>query len=150
MYRFTLSGNPVPQKQTRASMRSGFVRMYDPSKKDLEMIRWQIKPFSPPEPLQGAVSLTLMFFMAIPKSTSKSKAAQMKRRIILPIVKPDVDNLAYLVTNALKTIVYADDSQIVEQHVYKVYDENPRTEITVKSVRSSEQYGLRLPDEDDI
>lgn len=150
MYRFTLSGSPVPQKQTQFSCRSGKPHAYNPSQKDLEMIRWQVRPFAPETPLEGPIDLRIMFFMPIPKATSKARADQMQRRIMLPITRPDVDNLAYLVTNALKTIVYTDDSQICEQHIYKVYDANPRTEIIVKSIQTAEKYGLRIPGENDI
>jgi Holliday junction resolvase RusA-like endonuclease len=150
MYHFTLSGAPVPQKQTRFTCAGGRPHAYDPSKKDLEMIRWQVRPFAPKEPLEGPIDLRMVFYLPIPKSTSKARADQMKRRIMLPVVKPDVDNLAYLVTNALKTIVYRDDSQICEQHIYKVYDDIPRTEITVKTIQTAEKYGLRLPGENDL
>lgn len=74
----------------------------------------------------------------------------MRNRIILPVVKPDIDNLAYLVTNALKGIVYKDDNQVCEQHCYKVYDDMPRTEIIVKTIQTAEKYGLRLPGENDL
>lgn len=150
MFRFTISGNPIPQKQTRFSCRGGFARAYDPSKKDLQMIQWQIRPFAPEQPLEGPIAMSIFFFMPIPKSTSKAKRDQMMRRIILPVVKPDEDNLAYIVTNALKTIVYKDDNQICEKHVYKVYDNNPRTEVIVRTIQTAEKYGLRLPGEDDI
>lgn len=150
MYRFTLSGNPIPQKQTRFSCAGGKPRAYDPSKKDLEMIRWQVRPFAPESPLLGPIALTLIFFMPIPVSTSRAKRDQMIRRIILPVVKPDEDNLAYIVTNALKSIVYQDDSQICEKHVYKVYDALPRTEIRVESIQTAEKYGLKVPGENDL
>jgi Holliday junction resolvase RusA-like endonuclease len=149
MFRFVLSGNPIPQQQTRFSCRGGFPRAYDPSKKDLEMIRWQIRPFAPSEIILGPVSLTLIFFMPIPKSTSRARRDMMSRRIILPVVRPDEDNLAYIVTNALKDLVYKDDSQVCEKHVYKVYDPMPRTEIIVKAIQTAEKYGLRLPGEND-
>lgn len=150
MYKFTLSGNPIPQKQTRFTCQGGFPRAYDPSKKDLEMIQWQIKPFAPEKPLQGPICLSIYFFLPIPKSTSKARREQMMRRIILPVVKPDEDNLAYIVTNALKKIVYEDDNQICEKHVYKVYDNMPRTEITVKVIQTAERYGLGASGEIDI
>ena len=80
--------------------------------------------------------------MPIPKSTSKAKRDQMMRHIILPVVKPDEDNLAYLVTNALKKIVYEDDNQICEKHVYKLYDIKPRTVVKVEQIQTAERYGL--------
>ena len=150
MYKFVLSGNPIPQKQTRFSCRGGFPRAYDPSKKDLEMIQWQIKPFAPETPLLGPICIWTMFFLPIPKGTSKAKRDQMMRRIILPVVPPDDDNLSYIITNAMKKIVYEDDKQICERHVYKVYDNIPRTEIIVKVIQTAEKYGLRMPNENDI
>lgn len=142
MLRFTLTGVPIPQKQTRFSCAGGFARAYDPSKKDLEMMRWQIKAFAPREPLEGPICLSIFFYLPIPKSTSRSRKNQMQNRVILPVVKPDIDNLAYLVTNALKTLIYRDDNQICEQHVYKVYDSQPRTEILVRTIQTAERYGL--------
>lgn len=49
----------------------------------------------------------------------------------VPYKRPDFDNLAYLVTNALKGIVYVDDSQVVDCHIRKRYSQNPRTLIYV-------------------
>ena len=142
MYLFEISGVPVAQKQTRFTCKGGFARAYDPSAKDKEMIQWQVRPYAPVNPLLGPIKLTLTFYMPIPKSTSKAKRDQMMRHIILPVVKPDEDNLAYLVTNALKKIVYQDDNQICEKHVYKLYDIKPRTVVKVEQIQTAEHYGL--------
>lgn len=69
--------------------------------------------------------------MPIPKSTSAKIRAQMLNAVILPTKRPDFDNLAYLVTNALKKIVYADDSQVTDCIILKRYAERPRTEIEI-------------------
>lgn len=46
--------------------------------------------------------------------------------------KRDLDNQNKLVLDALSGIVYADDSQIDELHLYRRFDkENPRIEIVV-------------------
>lgn len=128
MFIFEIVGEPIAQKQTRFS--NGHA--YDPSKKDKEMIQWQVKPYAPSKPLSGPIELSLTFFMPIPKSTSGIRRQQMLNRLILPIVKPDEDNLAYLVTNALKKIVYEDDNQICAKHVYKFYGDKPKTVIKVR------------------
>lgn len=150
MYVFEISGAPVPQKQTRFSCKGGFPRAYDPSKKDLEMIRWQIRPTAPKTPLTGPIELHLYFFLPIPKSTSKARRMQMINRIILPIVKPDADNLSYIVTNAMKKLVYEDDNQICKQVIYKLYGEEPKTIIKVQTIQTAEKYGLEAPCANDI
>jgi Holliday junction resolvase RusA-like endonuclease len=141
MYLFELHGDPVPQKQTRFFCLNNKPRGYDPSKKDKERIQWQIKPFAPKEPLLGPVELSITFFLRIPKSASAKLRRQMINRVILPNVKPDEDNLAYLITNALKKIVYDDDKQVCVKHVYKYYGVEPKTVIKVRPILQAEEVG---------
>lgn len=148
MYQFEIHNIPIAQKQTRFFKCGTSIRTYDPSSKDKERIQWQIKPFAPEVPLTCPVELTIAFFVPIPKSTSKTLRTQMINRVILPTKKPDIDNLAYLVTNALKKIVYEDDNCIVAQHLYKFYSENPRTVIRVRPIVEAKAIGYR--DADDI
>lgn len=146
MFIFELAGQPVPQKQTRFTCRCGNVRCYDPSKADKEKIQWQVKPFAPKDPLKGPIELSITFFVPIPKSTSGVRRRQMMNRVILPTVKPDEDNLAYIVTNALKKIVYDDDNQICVKHVYKFYGDEPKTVIKVREIATAEKFGVHDAD----
>jgi Holliday junction resolvase RusA-like endonuclease len=98
------------------------------------MMQWQLKATAPKELLSCPVQLTIHFFLPIPKSVSKSTREKMINRVILPDKKPDEDNLAYLVTNALKGIVYDDDCRVCSKHVYKFYADKPRTVIQVKAL----------------
>lgn len=148
MFKFEVHGIPVPQKQTRWFSAGGRTHAYDPSKKDKEMLQWQIRPFAPETPLDSAVELTIAFFLPIPKSASKALRDQMINRVILPDKKPDEDNLAYLVTNALKGIVYDDDKRVCAKHVYKFYGIKPKTVILVRPILQAQPLGYR--DADDI
>lgn len=148
MLQFQVHGIPFPQKQTRFTCSCGKGRCYDPSSKEKEIIRWQIKPFAPEKPLDSAVELTIAFFLPIPKRTSKAVRKQMINRVILPDKRPDDDNLSYLVTNALKGIVYDDDKRICVRHIYKFYGTDPKTVIRVRPILQSEPLGYR--DADDI
>ena len=47
--------------------------------------------------------------------------------------RPDLDNLAKAVKDALKGVIYADDSQIVEAHLFKRYGE-PQVKVQIKSL----------------
>lgn len=146
MYIFEIHGAPIPQKQTRFTCAGGYPRAYDPSSKDKERIQWQIKPFAPEEPLKGPIELSITFFLPIPKSTSSKNRLAMINRVILPCVKPDEDNLAYIVTNALKKIVYEDDNQVCAKHVYKFYGVDPKTIIRVRPILQVQQVGLHEND----
>ena len=126
---FEIPGIPVPQKQTKFIRSTGIA--YNPSKKDTEALQAKIRPSAPKEPLTCAIEMHLYFGLPIPKSTSQRLRFQMLKNLILPKKKPDFDNLAYLVTNALKKIVYEDDSQVTDCVIKKRYDENPKTIIKI-------------------
>jgi Holliday junction resolvase RusA-like endonuclease len=126
MYLFEIHQKPIPQKQTQWGRGKG----YDPSKKDKETLIWQIRAYAPIKPIEGPVLVDIMFYMPIPK-TSKIQARNMANGAILPIKRPDVDNLAYLITNAMKGIFYEDDSQIVDLLLHKRYGEQTKTVVKV-------------------
>ena len=134
MFQCTLYGDPIPQKQTRFILINGKPRCYDPSSKDKKSIQKEGRFLYPEEPILGPVELTIHFFMPIPIHTSLRKREKMLNFIILPDKKPDEDNLAYLISNALKKIVYNDDAQVCVKHVYKLYGDTPRTVIKVRKL----------------
>lgn len=127
MFVFELHGPPIPQKQTRFAR--GFA--YDPSKKDKSMLQWQIKAYAPKDPLLGPIKLDLTFYFSPPKSTSGIRRRQMLNQVIHHTKKPDADNCAYLITNAMKEIFYRDDSQIIDLSIHKRYGEEPKTVVKV-------------------
>ena len=127
MIMFCIHTPPVPQKQTQW----GNGRAYDPSKKDQDAIRWQMRPYAPKEPITGPISLYLTFHVAIPKSVSKLMRRQMIEGKILPIKRPDFDNLSYIVVNAMKDLIYRDDSQVVDATIQKRYSEEPKTIVKI-------------------
>lgn len=134
MLSFEILHPPTVQKQTRFFRRGDSFRAYDPSKADKEFIQEQIRPFAPETLFTGPVSLSLVFFRAIPKSTSAKRRKMMVDYKILPTTRPDIDNYAYLVTNALTGIVYEDDSLVCTLICHKFYSERPRTHIFVQEI----------------
>lgn len=77
------------------------------------------------------VSVTLLFYMPIPKSFSKKKIAELRQNKMACPKKPDIDNLTKAVLDALNGRAYKDDNQIVELFARKEYSEQPRTEIFI-------------------
>ena len=82
--------------------------------------------------LEGYISMSVKAYYPIPKSTSKKKKAQMLQGIVLPDKKPDVDNVLKGICDALNTIAYDDDKQIIHMDIEKYYSTEPRTEVTLK------------------
>ena len=125
IFQLRVYGLPVPQGRPRAFVTpSGHASVYDPKKsKDWKnLVREQvISAERPTEPWRGAIELSLTFFLPRPVSLPKKVIHHTKR--------PDCDNLAKAVKDALKGLVYHDDSQVVELHVEKGYDSTPGVEI---------------------
>ncbi len=69
------------------------------------------------QPHEMALRATIVVSAEPPKSWSKKKRAAAICGELRPTTKPDVDNTAKGILDALNGIVYADDKQVVELHV---------------------------------
>ena len=78
---------------------------------------------------EGPLSLQLRFYLARPKSLPK--------RVMHHIKKPDADNLAKGVKDAMRGILYHDDSQIVELLIRKEYNAQPRVVIAMEILNTN-------------
>lgn len=135
----TIYGDPVAQGRPRFSTQGGFVRAYDPAKsrdyKDyIKLAAAEHMRGSPP--LDGALVLSVRVYRPIPKQFSRKKALLAEQGQILPTTKPDLDNYVKGIKDALKSICWKDDSQIVayKEPFGKYFSENPRVEIDVEEM----------------
>lgn len=81
--------------------------------------------------LEGPLKIQITAWLMIPKSTSKKKAKLMIERIIRPTKKPDWENVAKSVCDALEKLAYKNNSQIVTGIIHKFYSIRPRLEIEI-------------------
>ena len=58
----------------------------------------------------------------------------MRNGDLMPAKKPDIDNIAKAVLDALNSVAYRDDTQIVELQIRKQYSEKPRLEICMEEL----------------
>jgi Holliday junction resolvase RusA-like endonuclease len=72
-------------------------------------------------PFVGPLAVELVFGMKKPKVPKFS----------VPAVRPDLDNLVKGVMDAANGFMFTDDGQIVAQHAYKVYSEEPQIVVSV-------------------
>jgi len=138
MIKFTVYGAPVAQGRPRATTVKGNVKLYDPAKsRDYkDYVRLASREYAPPQPLQGALGLEVIAYRPLTSVMQKSlkKAAAAEKGEILPLTKPDADNYLKGITDALKNIMWIDDSQVVEATVKKRYSARPRIEISIWEV----------------
>lgn len=69
-----------------------------------------------------ALAVEIVLYYVRPKSMTKAKRLLAQRGILRPIVKPDVDNVAKAILDALNGVAFADDRQIVQVTCEKWYD----------------------------
>jgi Holliday junction resolvase RusA-like endonuclease len=86
------------------------------------------------KPLDGPLRLVVTAFMPIPRSWSAKKRDAALAGTIRPTVKPDWDNTGKGASDALKGIVWADDTQVVDGRVIKLYDERPRLRVEITPI----------------
>ena len=82
------------------------------------------------------LALDVVAYRSIPKSTSKKKRVMMEYGTLLPITKPDWDNIGKSVSDALNGIAYHDDSQVVDARVRKIYSNEPRTVVRIWEINN--------------
>ena len=69
----------------------------------------------------GPLTAEIEVLFETPKSASKKMIKNIEENKEYPTKKPDVDNIAKTILDALNKIVYEDDSQVVDLIVHKVY-----------------------------
>ena len=127
MIKFTVPGIPVAKGRPRVTR----THTYTPKKtKDYEKLV-QYSCGYKGKPLEGPIRIDIKLYMYIPKNTSKVKIRAKLAGEILPTKRPDWDNMAKSITDALNGIAFKDDNQIVEAHIYKYFCKNPRAEVEI-------------------
>ncbi len=129
MIQFTVYGTPVGKGRPKFSTVNGHAVAYTPKKtanyETLVLLAYQQKYGGQSFDKDVKLKADITAFFSIPKSTSKKKREEIFRGNIKPTKKPDCDNIAKVVLDALNKVAYYDDSQIVRLTVQKLYSDEP-------------------------
>jgi Holliday junction resolvase RusA-like endonuclease len=121
---------------TAASGRS-FATIYTPKKTRDEsaVIRdYAAQAMGEREPFTGAVELRMSLYFPIPSGFTKKKRTAIEAGTLRPTVKPDWDNAGKF-TDALSKVVWLDDKQVTDAHIWKRYSSRPRVIIEVRPLQ---------------
>ena len=135
MVHFEIEITPVAKGRPRYARRGNFVQTYTPTKtREYEdVIRENAKlAMGSSEPLETPLNVLLIFGMPIPSSTPKKALEGYLNGSVRHIKKPDLDNLAKAVLDAMNGVVYLDDNQICRLTIEKNYDIVPKISISVR------------------
>ena len=136
MIKFIVAGRPVP-KARPVVPRNGrpFTRKstleYEKKVRDAYRASGSTNYFN-----GEALAADIRYYFKIPKNTSR-KAREALVNNPWYTKKKDLDNLAKSVLDALNTVAFTDDSQIVSMYLSKVYDLKglgERVEVIIKEV----------------
>lgn len=132
--KFTIPGVPIPKARPRIVRGHAFT----PKKtKDYEALVQDVYNLTVGEYLgDSAIVATIDLFFPIPKSYSKSKRRRIAEGKIKHTKRPDVDNCAKAILDALNEVAYKDDAQVVESRITKNYaiDGEARAEVQLEEV----------------
>lgn len=129
---FTVYGDPQGKARPRV-LRSG--RSFTPKKtadyeRAIRMAYIEARGGCTEHPVKVSVAA----YYRIPQSASKAKRAAMLSNEILPAKKPDLDNVAKAVCDALNMVAYKDDAQVCVLHVEKYYAAEPMIVVAVSEI----------------
>ena len=74
--------------------------------------------------LKGDLRAVIIANYKIPKSYTKKRIQRIREGVEYPCKKPDVDNIAKIILDALNKVAYDDDKQVIELTVLKRYTED--------------------------
>lgn len=130
---FFVPGTPRPQGSKRAfvNRHTGRATMVEQGGANLTDWRGDVKraameAMNGAGPMEGPLLLNLIFFMTRPKSHPKTK-------ITYPVSRPDIDKLARSCLDAMTSVCFADDAQIISLHAYKVWGTMPGVDLYLTS-----------------
>jgi Holliday junction resolvase RusA-like endonuclease len=134
---FTVNGSPHGKGRPRFRRFGNFVQTYTDAKtKSYETLvkeaAKQAMGSSPP--LEGPVRLDCIVRLSVPKSYTKKRTDACLKGSEWPIKKPDWDNVAKSVADAMNDVVFLDDTQIVIARIVKIYAAEAGVDVKVSEV----------------
>ena len=140
---FIVEGVPVAKARPRFCNVGGIVKTYSTFKtKNAEgVIEWAamqaMRANSNFDLIHVPLVIFLEFRLPIPESFSKEKKRNCQCGAVTPTVRPDLDNLAKTVLDAMNQTVYKDDKQVVDLICRKRYADKPCTIVSVKEYKNN-------------
>lgn len=123
---YVVNLNPQPWK--RAGLNGK--KFFDQQKQDKIAFGLYLLQQHNNEPLfSGAIEVNITFFMPIPPGKKKHIKPGTYHKTV-----PDNDNLEKFILDAAKNVCYTDDRIISVSTHKKIYDNNPRVEMTITSL----------------
>lgn len=131
---FTVPGKPYGKGRPRFNRSTGHVYTPDKTAAYEELVKLFYQQKAHGEKLTAPIEATIYAIFEPAKSCTKKERAQKISGEIQPTIKPDCDNIAKTILDALNGIAYKDDSQITALHVYKLYGAQAKAIVMLREI----------------
>ena len=122
IYEFEIPGKITGKGRPRVNTTTAIA--YTPAKtKEYEELvkQYFIIKYRKINPLEGRIKINITAYFLVPKNTSKKQEENMLNNAISPTKKPDIDNIAKIILDALNKLAFKDDNQITKLEIEKKY-----------------------------
>lgn len=122
IYEFEIPGKITGKGRPRVNTTTAIA--YTPAKtKEYEELvkQYFIIKYRRINPLEGRIKINITAYFSVPKNTSKKQKENMLNNAISPTKKPDIDNIAKIILDALNKLAFKDDNQITKLEIEKKY-----------------------------
>ena len=123
IFEFTVEGVPIAKGRPRVCRNHTFTPRRTKDYESLVEWSWNTK-YGNLKPSDKPIKAYIKFYMPIPKSISKKKAAELVGKPHTK--KPDTDNLIKSILDGLNGLAFNDDSQVYFPIAKKVYGDKPK------------------------
>lgn len=138
MIEIIVPGEPVGKGRPKFRRAGNYVQTYTPEKtavyENLIKVEYIRQSNGVRFEEKVPIKMNIEAVMSIPASKSKKEKALMEEKKVLPVKKPDLDNICKAVCDALNKVAYYDDSQIVNIKMNKSYGVKPYLKIQIERV----------------
>ena len=133
---FTANVIPHGKQRARTVMRGGYAHSYTP-RETVEFEReigkaYRIAARGLVMPENAPLMVDMVFYMPIPQSAGKRLRERLVNRYHTK--RGDVDNMVKSVLDGLNSVAYKDDAQVAAIRAEKVYSEDARVEVTIRTI----------------
>lgn len=133
IYEFEVPGKITGKGRPRVNTTTAIA--YTPAKtKEYEELvkQYFIIKYRRINPLEGRIKINITAYFSVPKNTSKKQEENMLNNTISPTKKPDIDNIAKIILDALNKLAFKDDNQITKLEIEKKYGTKEKISVKVE------------------
>ncbi len=133
IYEFEVPGKVKGKGRPRVNTTTAIAYTPTKTKEYEELIKqYFILKYRKINPLENRIKVTIQAYFSIPKNTNKTQKEEMLKGNISPTKKPDIDNIAKIVLDALNKLAFKDDNQITKLNLEKIYSEEEKVFIKIE------------------